>query len=62
MSNIKEILMNRDKMTSDEADEILKEAHQQFDMYLLEGDMESAENICSEFFGLEPDYLFGEFM
>lgn len=55
--SIKSILIRRDKMTSDEADDLIQEARQQFNSYLEAGDITSAEDICSEYFGLEPDYI-----
>ena len=55
--SIKDILIRRDGMTPEEAEELIKEAKEQLDEYLANGDMNEAENICSEFFGLEPDYL-----
>ena len=55
---IKKILMERDGMTEDDAIDLIKDAQRTLDEYLQEGDIESAENICAEFFGLEPDYLF----
>lgn len=55
--SIKSVLIRRDKMTSDEADDLIQEARQQFNSYLEAGDMTSAEDICSEYFGLEPDYI-----
>jgi hypothetical protein len=58
MSKIREILMTRDGMTADEADNLISEAREQLQDYLAEGDILGAEDICSEFFGLEPDYLF----
>jgi hypothetical protein len=58
MTTIREILMTRDGMTADEADNLINEARGQLFDYLADGDMAGAEEICSEFFGLEPDYLF----
>ena len=58
MNEILEVLMNRDNMTKKEAIELIKEARKQLNIYLEEGDLESAENICEEFFGLEYDYIF----
>tara|TARA_R110000796_G_C14248888_1_gene398304 strand:+ start:161 stop:355 length:195 start_codon:yes stop_codon:yes gene_type:complete len=55
--SIKAILIRRDKMTSDEADDLIQDARQQFNSYLEAGDITSAEDICSEYFGLEPDYV-----
>lgn len=58
MKTIKQVLMERDGMTADEADGLIEEAKDALNMYLVEGDTESAHDICEEFFGLEPDYLF----
>ena len=49
--------MKRDQLTSDEADEQIQAARRQFNSYLDSGDLESAEHICQEYFGLEPDYV-----
>jgi hypothetical protein len=57
MTKIKRILMLRDKMTPNEAEELISQARGQLEEYLFLGDIESAENICSEYFGLEPDYI-----
>ena len=56
--SIKQILMNRDEMTSEEADCLIEEARDMLQRYIADGDMDSAEDICLEYFGLEPDYLF----
>jgi len=52
---IKEILMRRDEMTSDEADELIADAKEDLYRRLDLGEM--PDDICSEWFGLEPDYL-----
>ena len=57
METIKQVLMRRDNMTSNEADELIIEATDALNDYLDNNDIEAAYNICSEFFGLEPDYL-----
>jgi len=57
---IKDILIDRDDMTEIEADNLIREAKKQFEIYIEAGDTMSI-NICEEFFGLEPDYL-DEFM
>ena len=54
---VKKILMDRDNLSSDEADELLEQAEEQFDKYVANGDCDSAYHINEEFFGLEPDYL-----
>ena len=57
MKTIKQVLMRRDGMTDIEADELISEAKEQLQEYLANGDIEAADNICKEFFGLEPDYI-----
>ena len=54
---IKEVLMARDNMTEEEADDKINEAKEQLEEYLYDGDEISAYDICQEFFGLEPDYI-----
>ena len=57
MKEIEGILMERDGMTQSEARSLIQEAKDQFDEYIEEGDLSSAEDICNEYFGLEQDYL-----
>lgn len=57
MESIKQILIRRDNMTSNEADDLITEATDAMNEYLDNNDLEAAYNICSEYFGLEPDYL-----
>jgi hypothetical protein len=54
---IQDVLMNRDGLTLKEANESVKEAKKALRVYLANRDIESAGNICQEFFGLEPDYI-----
>jgi len=51
MYSIKQTIMRRDGLTADEAQDLLDEAIQ-----AVEDGMD-AEDACSEFFGLEPDYM-----
>lgn len=53
--SIKEILMERDGLTSDEADECIADATKDMNDRLAQGKM--PHDICEEWFGLEPDYL-----
>lgn len=55
--SIKQILIRRDDLTSTEADNIINEAREALFKYIDEGDLNYAENVCREYFGLEPDYL-----
>jgi len=54
---IKQILMRRDNMTEKNADDLISEATDAMNEYLSDGDMDSAEYVCEEYFGLEPDYI-----
>lgn len=57
METIKQILLRRDDMTSDEADDLINDARKALDYALANGHMQDAEEICADYFGLEPDYL-----
>jgi len=52
MKSLKQVLIDRDGYTSEEADELINEAKQ----LVLEG--EDPEEVLYEEFGLEPDYIF----
>lgn len=54
---IKEILIERDGLSELEADNLIKDAKIALDEYLALGEMDYAQEICFEFFGLEPDYM-----
>ena len=55
--SIKQVLMRRDNMSEQEADDLIDEAKYQLREYLDSGDLFAADEICYEYFGLEPDYL-----
>ena len=55
--DIKTVLMERDHMTHEEAEDLIAEAMEDFAERLLHGDISSASDICLDYFGLEPDYL-----
>jgi hypothetical protein len=57
MLSIKHTIMARDKITGDEADELIEEAKEQLEFYMEEGNIEAGMDVCAEFFGLEPDYI-----
>jgi len=57
METLKEVLMRRDGMTEDEAEDAIFDAKEQLQEYLETGDIEAAEEICASEFGLEPDYI-----
>ena len=56
MKTIKQVLMERDGMTEVEADDLISQATEDLYTRLSEGDM--PDDICEEWFGLEPDYIF----
>jgi len=55
--SIKSVLMKRDGLTAEDAIDRIAEAREQFNLYLESGDLEGAEQICADYFGLEPDYV-----
>ena len=57
METIKEILMRRDGVSEQEAEDLINDAKEELYELLEQGDMESAHDICQTHFGLEPDYL-----
>ena len=57
MKSLKETIMHRDDITSDEADKQIKEAQEELQELLAQGDDEAAYEVCQIYFGLEPDYL-----
>lgn len=55
---IKEVLMTRDGLTAEEADERISEVKEQLNELLEDGgSLDQAEEIIEDEFGLEPDYL-----
>ena len=58
VESIKDVLVERDGMSSEEADELIEEAKEALDERISAGDISSAEEICMDSFGLEMDYIF----
>ncbi len=58
MRSIKEILMDRDGMTSEEADELIEEVREDINFAASNGEYELAEDIMYADLGLEMDYIF----
>ena len=52
---IREILMRRDHLSAEEADDLIEEAKSDLNERLANGEM--PYDICEEHFGLEPDYI-----
>jgi len=58
MKSIREILIERDEMLPEEADELIEEAREEFSRLLMSGrDEGDLWEFCGDWFGLEPDYL-----
>ena len=55
MLSIKQVLINRDNMSEEEADELISDAREDLNNRLSNG--EDAYDICEDWFGLEPDYI-----
>ena len=58
MRSIKEILIDRDGMTSEEADELIEAVREDINFAASNGDYELAEDIMLGDLGLEMDYIF----
>jgi len=54
-STIKEVLIERDGMSPNNADELINQATQDLNERLLNGEIPF--DICEEWFGLEADYI-----
>jgi uncharacterized membrane protein len=54
-TSIKEVLMKRDRMTENEADDLIAQATEDLNERLAKGEI--PDDICEDWFGLEPDYL-----
>lgn len=61
MKKIKEIMMERDKLTELEADELIQEAAEEFQQAVSNNDYEWATDIMADYFALEPDYMMDMF-
>ena len=55
MRNLKQVLIERDGITAQEADQQIADCKEELNERLAQGDMPF--DICEEHFGLEPDYL-----
>ena len=58
MKSVKQILMDRDGMTSEEADELIEAVKEDINFAAECGDYELAEDIMLGDLGLEMDYIF----
>jgi hypothetical protein len=58
MNRIIEIIMKRDNMALEDAQCLFDDAKDEAEDAVSEGDLERVEDIISDYFGLEPDYVF----
>lgn len=58
MNRIVSIIMKRDNMSQEDAQDLFDDAKADAEDAVAEGDMERIEEILSDYFGLEPDYIF----
>lgn len=54
---VKEILMRRDRMEEEVANERIEAFLEELDYLIEKGNLEEAEELLQDYFGLEPDYL-----
>lgn len=57
MRSIKEIIMSRDGMSEIEVDELIEDAKEDLQDRIA-GNGDDPYEICADWFGLEPDYVF----
>ena len=55
--SIKEVIMRRDGISALESQDLITQAKEALQEYIASNDLEAAENVCEEYFGLEPDFL-----
>lgn len=59
MTDIVKILMERDNMSQEDAEDLLNEAKDEAQEVLEnDGGLDEIEDILKDYFGLEPDYIF----
>jgi hypothetical protein len=57
MKTIKQILIERDGIEPEEADELIESAKQDLMLMIEAGDLFGAEDVMQNHFGLESDYM-----
>jgi len=56
IDTIKSVLIHRDNLTEEEANDLINQAKEDLNERLVAGEL--PDDICQEWFGLEPDYIF----
>jgi uncharacterized protein YpuA (DUF1002 family) len=57
MESIKEILVSRDGITPQEAEEYIQSVAEEFRVSVEENDFDMAQDILQDSFSLEPDFI-----
>ena len=57
METLKEVLMRRDGMSESEAKDLIKNAREDLMNQIASGEYVDEDEFCSDWFGLEPDYI-----
>jgi hypothetical protein len=57
MTRLQKMLMERDRITAREAQEMIDAARAELEERIAEGDLLGAEDVCLDVLELEPDYL-----
>ena len=57
MEKVKDVLMRRDGISEDEADDLIRDFKEELDMVLSGKSDADPDDLIREYFGLEPDYL-----
>jgi hypothetical protein len=58
METVKQVLMRRDGMSSEEADDLIEEASNEISAILAnDGTLDEVEEVVCRYFGLELDYV-----
>jgi len=58
MNKVVEILMRRDGITQNEAENLVDECREEMEQAIAYGRYFEAEDILASYLGLEPDYVF----
>ena len=59
LNRIEKILMERDNMSQEDAEDLFYDAKEEAQVYLdNDGSIDDIENVLKDYFGLEPDYIF----
>lgn len=58
LTDLQKLLMRRDGLTAEEADELIDEAREVFMQCVEDGDLVGGMSVCQDYLGVEDDYIF----